>query len=153
MALLSFNSSESAPRIAAVPREIIYVPPPGSRSPESNSRFETADARALLHSGSHATASTAADSQAHGTPEHPFGAGTFDLAQTERASSGFDGSPAVSFTAQNPADRPMFAANTAAADEAAFSGVFAPVPEPSAWAMMLSGAGVLLATLRRRQRR
>ena len=153
MAFLSFNSTESSPRIAGVAREIIYVPPPGSRSPESHSRFETADAGALLHSGSHATTTLTAGSEGPDTPKDPFGAETFGLAKTEPTSNDFDSSLAASLAAQNPADFALFAANAAASNEAAFSGVTTPVPEPSTWAMMLSGAGVLLATLRSRKRK
>jgi hypothetical protein len=152
MAFFGFNSSESSPRIAGVPREIIYVPPPGSRSPESTSAGEAADAAALLQSGGRATGNSLAILQAASPAEHPFGTEKFDLATTEPATNNFDNSAGGLLHAQHPADAGLFAANTAAANEAAFSALSTPVPEPSTWAMMLSGAGVLLARLRGRKR-
>jgi hypothetical protein len=153
MALLSFNSSESAPRIAAVPREIIYLPPPSPQSSEMNSQSQFADAAALLQSGTHAIGNSLAGLRAPTAAERPCGADGFELGNIAPASNSFDSSPAGSFGAQTPANVGLFAANTAAANDAAFSGVAAPVPEPSTWAMMLSGAGCVIAALRRRKRR
>jgi hypothetical protein len=157
MAFFSFNSSESSPRIAGVPREIIYLPPPGSMSPETTSTTATSDASGLHASAGELSARSFSDLGAV-FDDHDFRAAeTSELANAGTAFAGFDASSARSLAAFSAAPSGTAIATPSAATdapvEAAFSGVLLPVPEPSTWAMMLSGAGVLIAALRNRKRR
>jgi hypothetical protein len=154
MAFFSFNSSEAAPRIAGVPREIIYVPPPGPSSLVGDSATPLADATGVPPSAT-GLASVSFDTlKAFETADDLVAAETFVVGSANGLSN-VDTSSAASFAATNATDLAhtmgSFVNTNAAASEAALSGVLLPVPEPSTWATLLSGAGVMLiAALRRR---
>ena len=137
-----------------MPQEIIYLPPSGGASDESSFAARLAGAVELAAPAPARTEDSFTDLQAFTAPT--LGGEARERGGYERTVGSFDSS-AASVAALNGGEPGntigSFANGGGGGNEAAFSGVLAPIPEPSTWAMMLSGAGVLFAVLPRRKRR
>ena len=155
LASFSFNSPESSTQISGVAPELLYLrpqAPPGSVAGSASGHSETVE-RAVDGSA----IALLADLQL-ARPE------TYDVEQSALVSiSASDslarlGSPdGLSFKGTGLSHAPgSFEAGgnppIALASDGAFAGVVLPVPEPSSWAMMASGAGILLAAMRGRRK-
>ena len=157
MAFFSFNSTESGPRFTSIPSEIIYLPPhdPAAKAGESSTASsDNADGQSTagrLPIDVTTTLTTLATHDEFASAER------FSLGTTGGSFTQIETTPSATFAAvQSQTDGGSYAWTSAASEpqsEGTFSAVLLPVPEPSTWAMLVSGAGVLLATMRRQKRR
>jgi hypothetical protein len=156
MAFFSFNSTESAPRISSIPREIIYARPPSAD--ESIFGPNTGAGEADRSSGSDAESSPESlpPFSDQTTSSDDVSVETLTLADATMLHSLPLPSHGITPAVDPISPQRSYAWSspfTEGKTESGFSAVVAPVPEPSTWIMIAIGGGLLAAGAGRKPRR
>ena len=156
MALLGFNSSAEPVRISGVRSELRYLPPGEAMLTAAAPRGSSGHAEAESTRRADASAIEAfagLDSSVQELRDSATNE-TFELANVNGA---FDRLGALSIAQSSSSANSAIAGisapsggNSEPGADAAFAAVVTPVPEPSTWLLMLGGAAVLVAKVRRR---
>jgi hypothetical protein len=159
IALLGFNSSEESGTVAAVRSEPRYLPPGEAMLTAGG---VVGDAKAPAEAESRRVASGINSFGGLGTSlEQTSDAALSETFELASLNPSFDGFGAISMEQSLASPQRSAMAGTeapsgvdaAAGPQGDFAAVLAPVPEPSTWVMILSGAALVMGKLRRRATR